>query len=110
MTSKVRVICDAESHAPKVATVAKLRLYGDAIGDDLGTKRRVEHLIDDRPVSNIDAHAAAGAFRNRWVLPCPLCGLRVELTADEAHKLTRGFLDAGMSQVTLAALAARIGG
>jgi len=121
---RIRVICDAESHAPKVATVDrwKLRDHGSQ-QQVLAQSRDSEHLINeqrrprseryDAPIGPIGPDGIPMmppnmTYRERWPMTCPLCGLRVELRQETALKLALALAASGVSQVRLSALAASL--
>lgn len=121
----VRVICDAPSHAPKVANIQRFGWSADSL---LLSVRGLETSTDpyqgnsvylddeDLPVSRVDAFGTSTTgpnierrediVRERFALECPLCGLKVVLKHEKAEEIVPAMIDAGMSSVTLRSLAA----
>jgi hypothetical protein len=115
----IRVFCDAESHAPRVATVGHLAYaVGDGRGfyiqyrEDLDAQRLDrDQLIPrdpDKPGFLLPHDSGDRLTRTRDVYECPLCGLGVELTNENVRKLTMGLAGAGVTSVRLASLAASL--
>ncbi len=113
---RIRIFCDAESHAPKVATVGRLKLLDRGNGDEplLVGGRDSEYLVDDQMRGRRELFGTAtegpnmaeqGTYRERRAIECPLCGLRVEMRRDTALKLALALAASGASQVRLSALA-----
>lgn len=114
---RIRIFCDAESHAPKVATVDVLRLLDHGNGDEplLVGGRDSEHLVDDQLRNRRERYGTsrtapnmAETYRERRPIECPLCGLRVELRQEKALRLALALAASGASQVRLSALAANL--
>lgn len=112
---RIRVICDAESHAPKVATVDRWKLRDHGSQQVLVQSDDSEHLVNDQIRSRRERYGTsrispnlAEAYRERWPIECPLCGLRVELRHEKALKLALALAASGASQVRLSALAGNL--
>jgi len=113
----ITVTCDAQSHATKVVTVSHLPVgYGaEARGRNFPEHvDRRQLLIDDEVV---DRRALFGTatqgptdrrrnYRERRVMECPLCGLRVDLRDEKLREIARRLEAADVSSVTLSALTA----
>lgn len=117
----VYIVCDAESHAPKVATVRRLTvgkivLIAGNVVERLLTDQ-AEHLIEDEVVPFADIFGTADTritrwepFRERWPLKCPLCRgpSPLALRHETALRLVQSLLADGESQIRLSELAARL--
>lgn len=123
----VRIVCDAESHAPKVANVQRFQVitYDDghvsvsphgAVNDKM--PESVANLDElDVPIpasefgtSRVAPHGRAlgREKRQRYALECPLCGLRVVLRQESAERLAVALATRHVSRVTLSAVAASL--
>jgi hypothetical protein len=114
--ASIRVFCDEESHAPRVANAGHLE-YG--VADD--RPHHVEHreepdtetlhgdeLLAPRGDPMLPADVGDAELRVRHVFQCDLCGLRVELRQETAEKLVAGLVAAGVPSVRLSVLAASL--
>jgi hypothetical protein len=118
------IVCDAASHAPKVAQVDRLLLLRDVVqsaGDrtSLRAARREETrtYLDEsgQAVPSVELFGTprvgptrwdARHLRQRWSLTCPLCGLCVEVKAERLSPIVKRLLAARVSQLSLPGLAA----
>lgn len=100
MSPPVRVCCNDDSHAPKVATVGYLaRTESGSVYDaQLG---RLGRNPSDHPNPELE-----NVHRERVVLRCPLCHITVTMTQHRARRLVDGLESAGVAEVRLSALAA----
>jgi len=115
------IICDAESHAPKVVTIDRIEAYQSAFGfqDMVGGAWLSQVLVDDVPDDHTELFGTSitgpsparmeDARRARWhrTLECNLCGLKLDLREEDARRLVDGFRIEGQnvrSTIRLAAL------
>lgn len=110
MANRLKIYCDAPSHAPREALIAEWGSFGKrgflVAGD-------VTALIDDRLVSFDEAYTAAhegkpGVKRERISLRCPLCGLTADLRREKAQDLYTKTLELRIPRLRLAALVAML--
>lgn len=131
MRRTVRIICDAESHASKVAKIDRIEFddehmaehpadrpntRGDRVG--LHDRREDARVFLDARDDAVDVVALFGTsrraptrsdaaeLRQRFGLECPICGLRVVMRRERLETLAFGLAKAGVSQISLSALAA----
>ncbi len=112
---KIHVICDAESHAPKVAKIGRLDLVSDwgrlIDGEVVVSGVDTEFLVDDevtdgRELFHKGMSVNRQSHRTRHRLECDLCGLRVDLRHEKAREIAERLDMARVSHVSLSGLAA----
>jgi hypothetical protein len=115
----VRVICDDQSHEPKIVLVHWLE-FMDAGEGRTRLRGGTERLIDDAPIESgelfgtvarppVRPPADMDRARSRYPLECRLCGLRVEMRAETAGAIAHALLTNGVAQISLRGLAAIVG-
>lgn len=95
------VFCLDQSHGSKRATVAHLARRGSSVVDV--TVGRLGRNASRHPNPEYENLA-----RERLALTCPLCGLSVRLTGDTAGWLFDTLAAAGVPDISLPAVAARV--
>jgi len=92
------IICDAESHAPKVVNVDRIATFQDAGYDYFESPGLSgEALLDDAPHPGpfyplwpVGPYEEAGRERWRRTLKCNLCGLSLDLREENVRRLIDG--------------------
>lgn len=113
----IRVECREASHAPKIALVGRIQLeyHHGKPTVSLETKLDGDTVLDSKRLfgsanagPDWDYYDQHTPSRSRATFTCPLCGLNVPMTDGKATVLAVGLQDAGVSSVSLAALAATL--
>lgn len=97
---RIKVYCDDQSHAPKVAIVEWL---GRSEDGRVGPWYRT-----DVPATRHSRATSEDPKRGRIPMRCPLCGLDVEMKQETARTLVEGLHATGATSVSLGALAATL--
>jgi hypothetical protein len=136
--STVRVYCDEEAHAGRVATVATFTRGGEgiAVGEGMWretavySRRPVDGSSEPGPGVTIKSGTSRGMFgdlpmsevsgedqlvaltsprwRTKFDLTCPRCSLRVQLRAEKLEQVLDTLAAAEVAEVRLSALAASL--
>lgn len=111
------IVCQAASHSSKRAVIDRMTLEGDdeharvSFGDPLDGNELLDHrrLFGTAASGpDFDYLAEHPQRRQRASFRCPLCGLTVPLKEERARTLAIGLRRAGVSSVSLEALAASV--
>lgn len=124
----VRIVCDAQSHAPRVRHVRRFSVVtftdfedgethvtplANKRGDDAEANVALdgdERIPDSERfgTSTIAPSERSWDARRRYALKCDLCGLNVTLRHETAEQRMTALVAANVSRVTLSALAATL--
>lgn len=115
----ITLVCRDESHEHKQATLRVLTRNGDGSWAAEGhrrpgssvyavPKRTFRDIAADKPVTVGDVASGAKVDRRRFEAECPLCGIKVVAHEDRVVGILNQLDSAGVSVLTLTALAARL--
>ncbi len=120
VTETVRILCCAEAHAPKVATLATFHRFAPGVWHE-GHRRRPGSAREDSRVTedlmgdwtmfddtSLPGESSAGPPRRRHSLRCLLCDDSLPVRDDKLAPILDGLADAGVPSITLPALRARL--
>lgn len=113
---RVLIVCDAESHAPKVVKVSQLSMSQRGSTAEYRWIKDGVHLdgsevLDPRKTFGTPREGPTDPrsnVRNRAALKCRLCGLNVVLREEQLKKLVTWVAQTGALRIRLSELAASL--